>query len=189
MLSYGKRRWNHCVICMSWRDSLSILCIVTPPSVLGNVFDDALLCAAVWVCLLLSPVARWDGEKDESFVDCWQVLCTLTFPAVVLQWVARLIPLSHHKRLEHTDAGLLRISNIELNLNCLPPLPLWSPPSSVYHSWWCRLSLCKSRKQRQRCRSHPATLLWQPPSCLYLVHGNMWHQKSGCHIFLFDLNC
>lgn len=132
-LSYGKLRLNHHLTWISWRDSLLGFCIVTPPlSALWNVFDENLrvpLCEFVYLCHQLHD----DTERQMSHLwVCWQVPYTLTFPAVVLEWwVALLTPLANHKRGEHTDAGLLRIQKIELTLNCLAPLPLWSFPSSV----------------------------------------------------------
>lgn len=42
-VSYGKLKWNHLVTRILWRDSLSVVCVVTPlPAVLGNVFDEKL---------------------------------------------------------------------------------------------------------------------------------------------------
>lgn len=86
--------------------------------------------ATVWVCLHVSSVAWWDEREMSHLWVCWQVPCTLTFPAVVLQWVARLTPLAHHKRGEYTDV-YWKSKKTELNLNYLAPLPLWSFPSSV----------------------------------------------------------
>lgn len=74
--------WDENAVYLEYRDGIPFrfLRVVTPPpSVLGNVFFFlqfcaenlcvcVSVCATVWLCLLVSWVARWDGEIDESFV-------------------------------------------------------------------------------------------------------------------------
>lgn len=67
---------------------------------------------------------RDDMERQMSHLwVCWQVPCTLTFPAVVLQWVARLTLLAHHRWEKNT----LRLFT-ESPKNCAQSYLSCSPP-------------------------------------------------------------
>lgn len=108
--------------------------ILTPPPSLssGECFLLRIcVCAAVWVCLLVSSVAWWDGEIDESFVGLLTspLHSNLSSCGFYNEWLD-----CHPWRTTNRDWRWFTENPEELNLNCLgspPPYDLFLAACSL----------------------------------------------------------
>lgn len=126
-VSYGKLRWNHLNIMMGFPFGL----VYSDASFCsGECFWWEVTCATVRVCLLVSSVAWWDEEIDESFVGLLTspLHSNLSSCGFTMSFST---PPAHHKRGEHRLTLVYWKSKRLNSILCLAPLPLWSFPSSV----------------------------------------------------------